>query len=512
MQSFFAKLVTTCPSLPYMALGLWLAWSFIVSSGTVWLSDTEINGTNIGVLYIMINSFTGIVCVLASFFSPRVEKFLKRSKAIIGSALITSFGCFVVIIIGPYYLGGIIPSAIIKSAFFIAGAICGIGMAAVVLKCAELYSELSPRRAILYTALSTMLAGVTYFIVISLPTWRPILGGPSLGGTLSFIVLPLIAGVLATLSRLGRHEEARDDFSPQNRGGLSTPLLKLFVVVFVFAVVTVSVRATVVEVSSIAATFDNTRVIMLLRMVMATVFACMAIGMDAERFVFGKIYAVIMACAVALIAFLPIVGVSHFMMNATITLLANIFDFVLWCILAFIVYQKHGSSTKTFGIIYGGYMLGSSIGWIAGAYVLTDFMGTSLELVSLLVLAFVVFGCAFVLFSEKEFDKLFLPKSENESSLDDLLREDIYTSYVNDGKKGKFGQAIEDLSASHKLSKREKDVFRCLAMGYDSAAISKKLSVSWNTVRTHTGNVYNKLGVHSRQELIGLVDALVQKK
>ena len=32
------------------------------------------------------------------------------------------------------------------------------------------------------------------------------------------------------------------------------------------------------------------------------------------------------------------------------------------------------------------------------------------------------------------------------------------------------------------------------------------LGVSWNTVRTHSRNIYTKMGVHSRQELIDAVD------
>ena len=38
------------------------------------------------------------------------------------------------------------------------------------------------------------------------------------------------------------------------------------------------------------------------------------------------------------------------------------------------------------------------------------------------------------------------------------------------------------------------DVFRCLAMGYDATATAKRLQVSWNTVRTHTRNVYASSG------------------
>ncbi|MBO4364880.1 MAG: helix-turn-helix transcriptional regulator, partial [Eggerthellaceae bacterium] len=56
-------------------------------------------------------------------------------------------------------------------------------------------------------------------------------------------------------------------------------------------------------------------------------------------------------------------------------------------------------------------------------------------------------------------------------------------------------------------SKREKDVLRQLAMGHDATRISEELSISWNTVRTHTRNVYAKLGVHSRQEVVDLVDS-----
>lgn len=55
------------------------------------------------------------------------------------------------------------------------------------------------------------------------------------------------------------------------------------------------------------------------------------------------------------------------------------------------------------------------------------------------------------------------------------------------------------------LSERERDVFALLAEGRTSARIQEELCIAAGTVNYHTRNIYSKLGVHSRQELIDLV-------
>jgi LuxR family transcriptional regulator, maltose regulon positive regulatory protein len=52
------------------------------------------------------------------------------------------------------------------------------------------------------------------------------------------------------------------------------------------------------------------------------------------------------------------------------------------------------------------------------------------------------------------------------------------------------------------LSEREVAVLRCLADGFTSPQIAKKLFVSTNTVRTHLNNIYGKLDVHNRTQAI----------
>ena len=56
------------------------------------------------------------------------------------------------------------------------------------------------------------------------------------------------------------------------------------------------------------------------------------------------------------------------------------------------------------------------------------------------------------------------------------------------------------------LTAREAEIFALLAQGRNGAHIQRQLGVSYNTVKTHVAHIYTKLGVHSHQELIDLVE------
>lgn len=459
MKGFFEKLVKACPSLPFLALGVWLAWAYIACSGTAWLSDTEMNGANISTMYIVFTLTFGIVLLASTFRAARIRQLLERPAVVIAGGAFASLGCLVIVLIGPYYLTKVLPYDLITALFYIASACTGLGTAVVGLKCGQLYGAIAPRKAILYTALSHVAIAVIYFTVIGSPSWQPVPGGPSLAGILAFVGMPLAAAGAAALSFIAPLGEKAE---------------------------------------------------------MALVFAAAAIGVEGERFDFGKIYSVIMAAVVALIAFCPIVGVTHLGWSALVTFLSAVFEFVLWCILAFVVYQRHISAVLVFGFGYGAFMAGSGAGWLAGVHVFPQIAATGNSIVLYLVLAFAVLACAFVLFSEKELDRLFKPEGEGEASLNDLLGDELPGMRPDDAdahtnKKGRFGLAIDALADQAGLSRREKDVLRCLAMGYDAGAAAKRLQVSWNTVRTHTRNVYAKLDIHSRQELIDLVDRATER-
>ncbi len=68
------------------------------------------------------------------------------------------------------------------------------------------------------------------------------------------------------------------------------------------------------------------------------------------------------------------------------------------------------------------------------------------------------------------------------------------------------GDAIDarcvELGAANGLSKRETEILQYLCKGRSRPYIAETLYLSENTVRTHSKNIYTKLGVHNRQELL----------
>lgn len=62
------------------------------------------------------------------------------------------------------------------------------------------------------------------------------------------------------------------------------------------------------------------------------------------------------------------------------------------------------------------------------------------------------------------------------------------------------------LGAFCSLTPRECEVARLIASGYSKKHVAEVLSISENTVRMHARGIYSKLGIHTKQELICLVE------
>ena len=72
--------------------------------------------------------------------------------------------------------------------------------------------------------------------------------------------------------------------------------------------------------------------------------------------------------------------------------------------------------------------------------------------------------------------------------------------------KGRFHSQCEAIADRYLLSRRETEVMFLLAKGHNAAFIQDQLCISKSTAKTHINHIYRKLGVHSRQELIDVIE------
>lgn len=165
-------------------------------------------------------------------------------------------------------------------------------------------------------------------------------------------------------------------------------------------------------------------------------------------------------------------------------------------VLALVVYlvRYHGSDyyLLTLGVVIGT-MVGNLIG-----LVLYQMFGR-VEPPAILPAPFIVFALLFTFVAT-----LFLMNASN-------LKTHWGMTAIDDTQESvglTFEQSCEELAQRHGLTKREGELLPLMARGKDKQAIAAKLFISEGTVKVHSRNIYQKLNIHSKQELIALVEEL----
>lgn len=75
-----------------------------------------------------------------------------------------------------------------------------------------------------------------------------------------------------------------------------------------------------------------------------------------------------------------------------------------------------------------------------------------------------------------------------------------------------FKERCAAVCRDYRLTRRESEVFGYLARGHSQAYIADELGISENTVHTHARNIYEKLGVSSKEGLLKLVSQVLDEE
>lgn len=149
-----------------------------------------------------------------------------------------------------------------------------------------------------------------------------------------------------------------------------------------------------------------------------------------------------------------------------------------------------------FGILAGVMYVSLGIGTVVGASQYADTGTTGVALVALLSVYFLSMGV--IAMQNKRLN--------GEVDMGDDAKLVAMDELATGADAPLLLQRCTQLAHRYELSAREVDVLELLVRGRDVPYIAKSLFISENTVRYHSKNIYRKLDVHNKQELLTLFE------
>ena len=217
----------------------------------------------------------------------------------------------------------------------------------------------------------------------------------------------------------------------------------------------------------------------------------------------GSIYKIALPLSAAGFLLLPLVwsggaGIA----NACAQLGAGVANMLLWCMMASLVHDTRLPA----GLVFSGALLVTSVAQLAGTVAGLLFQGQldqgSVALTGIaLVAVYLVAMVSMFLFKDRSLRGI--DADEPRATADSLEGDE---NGLDVPRPDVLGTRCEELARRHGLTPRETELLAQLGRGRTVHAISEELTVSENTVKYHIKSIYQKLAVHSRDEVIALIE------
>ncbi|MDR1421522.1 MAG: helix-turn-helix transcriptional regulator [Coriobacteriales bacterium] len=164
---------------------------------------------------------------------------------------------------------------------------------------------------------------------------------------------------------------------------------------------------------------------------------------------------------------------------------------VLTCLVVAVSRDTAISSYRLFALIYASAYLVQLIGMLIGRFNSSWFAEGTLDLTAIaLVVIYLLSLVSLFIFRDKRFKSPDLDGDTEKVAV-----------FADSG----YSDRCENLAEKYDFTLREREVLNLLGQGNTVKAISEKLFISENTVKFHARSIYQKTGIHTRQDLINLI-------
>lgn len=383
-----------------------------------------------------------------------------------------------------FQFAGFVPFEALVPWLVFGGMFFGAGDALINLLWARYCGTFDLRHAYLFVLLSNVASLVVYFLVTLLPTAAMLPVGAAL----------FFASAWFCKKCLDARAPIAEEYSaPVFKGALSAlwrPMLGTAILSFMSGLMLqVSARQDIP-----LATFQQTALVTQAVVIVALLLPALFVK---SRPSLGSVYKVALPLSAAGFLLLPLIwNGGGGLANACAQLGTLVASIILWCMLANVVHDTKLPAALLFSCSLVCTNAARMAGTLLGLFNADSFGRGNLELTAVaLVAVYLVAMVSMFLFKDRKLQgsdeddgKVAMPTAERQ------------------------GDALADrcalLAQTYGLTPRESEILVHLGQGRTARAISEKLVVSENTVKYHIKSIYQKLDVHSRDEVIDLIEHL----
>lgn len=230
--------------------------------------------------------------------------------------------------------------------------------------------------------------------------------------------------------------------------------------------------------------------LMLIGIMLVTLSILVARGPEVR---ISQLFEVVLLCCLLVFVVLSFTSSQSALGLLVINVPHAIVSTLLWLLLVDVENRREFPAMVVFMVGWGLSNLASGIGRSFSAYVVPS---NDLPTNFMIVLAFFLVAIVVIVFNK-------------------FTSYDGFSSYAKADGRGQAGIDYSEIDAKCRalgkregLTKREIEIVQLVAKGRSRGYIASSLVISENTVKGHTRNAYGKLGIHSKQELLSLIEAL----
>ena len=543
------EFATQWPSFKFLGFGCYYAWiwlcynSSILCHGSIALTEAT---TFTSSMYLSSTAALAVSLLVVAVFGKRLGRFVSSNRFVLCAAALASVATGGV----AWFSGGTRPAVLY--AFSIVTGLC---TAWVALRLGQVYAKASTRHVIMYTAASFVFACLLYFVVQGLP---------HLLGLAITLLLPLAAAALTMLpdgpdSQVDEHAGHQESLS---LGQLPYGMfLRLILAILVFSFIIGVTRGSAAGSVTVGSLDDQGAIIVFGTACIAGVIYLLA-GLVGVDFDIDRLYYPIILLAAAGTLLTPLLGMTSALQAQILGIAYALFALVMWSLLSYVAHATGASAVQVFGFGRGASAVGNTLGWLLGYMLLPAATTSSFDILTVsLVMAFALVVVALLVFNDRVLGSALrsisarsqgggavaqpaatvaaatqpapdgrpaagaqtaaaaeapgagtdgaavpvqVPGGGSVAEADASIQAAVEASHPRGG--GAWVSSCNRIAERYQLTARERETLFLLAKGHTIESLAAELGVSFNTAKTHIRHVYVKTGVHTRQELIALIE------